>query len=547
MFVDDLSALATGSPMALATMVLALLSIGATLFVAASLGRVHRAPARSERAPHKDQSPPTFLFDDRTLIDATPAGHRMLKSADGTREDWASLLRLLQDRFSGLVAGEAAPDPGTYLGASDDDDARLLVERWGTMMRLTVLSDSDERHAVHPETLHAMEDEIETLRGISENAPVLIWQEDSRGAITWANRGYLQLADRLNPGVEGDVRCWPPARLFSQLPDPGPGDSSSTARIAIDIPASRTRHWYEVTSRRRGAGTLNFASDVGAIVAAETQNRQFMQTITKTFAQLSIGLAIFDRDRKLVIFNPALLDLTDLPVSFLSSQPSIRSFLDRLRDRNMIPEPANYHTWREQMVALEVAAERGSYRESWALPTGQTYRVTGRPHPDGAIALTFEDATAEISLARNFRSELEIAQGVLDTLDEAIAVFSPAGTLWMSNSAYTACWGHSAEGLEDIGFREAIDIWQARSAPAPIWSDARHFAGQLRDRAALCGHVRHRDGRAMTCRVVPLPGGVTMVGFTPEMDARADGAHVGEDVRVGSGADTLVGLAIKSA
>ena len=62
----------------------------------------------------------------------------------------------------------------------------------------------------------------------------------------------------------------------------------------------------------------------------------------------------------------------------------------------MMPEPKDYRSWRQQMSDLEAAAQNGTYEETWALPTGQTYRVTGRPHPDGAVALLFEDISAEV-------------------------------------------------------------------------------------------------------------------------------------------------------
>ena len=67
--------------------------------------------------------------------------------------------------------------------------------------------------------------------------------------------------------------------------------------------------------------------------------RDFVQTLTKTFAQLSVGLAIFDADRRPVLFNPALGDLSLLPADFLIARPTLFSFLDRLRDNRMIPEP----------------------------------------------------------------------------------------------------------------------------------------------------------------------------------------------------------------
>jgi hypothetical protein len=86
------------------------------------------------------------------------------------------------------------------------------------------------------------------------------------------------------------------------------------------------------------------------------------------------------------LFNPALIDLTALPADFLSARPNLLSFFDRLRDHRMMPEPKNYGSWRHQMADLVAAAADGRYQETWSLPSGAVYSVSGQPHPDGAVA-----------------------------------------------------------------------------------------------------------------------------------------------------------------
>ena len=125
---------------------------------------------------------------------------------------------------------------------------------------------------------------------------------------------------------------------------------------------------------------MNYAEDVNAVVNTEIAQRNFVKTLAKTFAQLSIGLAIFDRDRQLALFNPALIDLTALLADFLSARPNVLSFFDRLRDNQMMPEPKNYNSWRHQMADRIEAAADGRYQETRLLPSGSIYRVSGRPH-----------------------------------------------------------------------------------------------------------------------------------------------------------------------
>ena len=241
-----------------------------------------------------------------------------------------------------------------------------------------------------------------------------------------------------------------------------------------------------------------------------------MQPLTKTFAQLSIGLATFDRQRQLALFNPALIDLTSLPAEFLSARPNLLSFFDRLRDRQMMPEPKNYRSWRDQITDLVAAADNGLYLETWSLPSGLTYRISGRPHPDGAVAFLFEDISAEISLTRQFRSQLELGQSALNAMEQSIAVFSATGVLAFSNTAYRKMWHIDPDsGFAEITVIDASRHWQSHSLPTPVWGDLRDFVNQFGDRSDWQAEVTLRDGRMVACHVAPMPGGATMVQFMP--------------------------------
>ena len=340
--------------------------------------------------------------------------------------------------------------------------------------------------------MKAMERELVTLRQVVEHTPSLIWRQGPRGQITWANRAYFEMVERVR-GRE-DMGSWPPPVLFEQpaLMRRVDARDEGVSRISLTLPGTERKLWFDCLSHELEDGALMIALDVNKIVHVEEQLREFMQTLTKTFAHLTIGLAIFDRSRHLALFNPALTDLTGLPVDFLAARPTLFGFLDRLREKKMIPEPKDYKGWRKRLIELEAAAETGTYAETWALPSGQTYRVTGRPHPDGAVAFLFENISAEISLTRQFRAELEMGQAVIDSLDEAVAVFASDGVLAMTNKAYVALWGDDpGTTLRDIGVTDAMRTWLARSAPTPVWGDIRDFT------------VRHHERTAWTAAGAP--------------------------------------------
>lgn len=462
-----------------------------------------------------------FLFDGGALVDATPAARDILRLADRQGVDLDATVGILGARFPDLADRLARLERGAALrlGGTQARDS-LVAERWDNLLRISL---GPGRDGVDSVQLAALERELGDLRSIAEDAPQLIWKEDANGTVVWANRAYLAFVDSMADRDPEEPRPWPARPVFGTLPRPAGEGRAERHRVSATSAAGAPARPFEVTSVRRGDSTVHFATDASAEVAAETARKVFVQTLTKTFANLHTGLAIFDRQRRLVLFNPAFLDMTGLPTDFLSARPVVHSVLDRLRDMQMLPEPKNYASWRDQVAALEAAAENGSYCETWVLPAGQTYRVTGRPHPDGAIAFLFEDISDEISLTRHFRSGQETAQAVLDCMPQAVAVFSVAGTMTMCNSAYDRLWARedSAQGLNDRALQDEIARWQAMTAPGPEWAAvaARFAPGAARqaDRMPLL----LSDGRAMVARFEPLPGGATLAEFREA--ARDDG------------------------
>jgi PAS domain-containing protein len=260
---------------------------------------------------------------------------------------------------------------------------------------------------------------------------------------------------------------------------------------------------------------LVFARPMDQLIRAERALQEFVQTLTKTFGDLPTGLAVFNRKRELVLFNPALTDLTSLKPLFLSTQPTLFAFLDQLRNKQRMPEPKDYKTWRQGIIDLEAAAEQGTYHEDWYLPTGQTYRVTGQPHPDGAIAFLFEDISAEVSLTRRFRTEVELGQAVIDSLDEAIAILSRDGTVTLSNQAYADLWGtNPTEALGEIRLKDVLQNWTNTCHSTGFWDELIAYHNDESARAPKTAELQMRDGRCLICRLAPVAGAAMLVGFT---------------------------------
>ncbi len=459
-----------------------------------------------------------FLFDGDVLVDATPTARLMIAESPLRGGPWLRLVAQLGPRFPDLETRVLTlTNTGQFMLAAVGKGAPLMLrgEMTGGLTRLTLIDPEGDaaRPGADTAALLSLNDEVDALRLVVANAPVLIWRERGDGEVIWANSAYLLRAtERLLTGQE---LTWPLPRMFDRTAST---QGAFGQRQRLDGPDGI--QWYDLMGVPDGDGRMVFALPADATVMAESSLREFMQTLTKTFAHLPIGLAIFDRNRQLQLFNPALLDLTSLPPDFLSARPTLMSVLDAMRDRAMIPEPKDYRTWRKQMTELEQAASSGLYEDTWSLPGGQTYRVIGRPHPNGALALMFEDISTEMSRTRRYRADLELGQSVFDALEEGIAVFSQSGNLVMTNAAYCRLWQHHpAELLSDAGIRSLNRWWRDNSAPSLLWDDAESFVFTLGARDPWEGEVRLPDGRLILCRFAGLAGGATLVSFRP---ARAD-------------------------
>ena len=318
---------------------------------------------------------------------------------------------------------------------------------------------------------------------LADEVPFPLWKVDASGRVTWANSACRDI--------------WPD------------GDPPSAIGRQVVSSGGEMRH-FDLCR----VGMLFLAAPADTLVRTENGLRDMVQAMAKTFAQLPTGLAVFDRDRNLHSFNPALADLTGLSPVFLSRRPSLMAVLDRMRDQNMIPEPKNWKDWRRQIAEMERAAAQGQFHETWSLPGGQTYRVTGRPHPGGGLALMIDDISSEILRSRRYRADLELCQGVVDTLDDGIAVFASSGQLVMSNDAYSYLWGHDpGQNLAVTGFRQLAAYWRQCSAPTGLWTEAEDYMSTLDHRDPWRAEVRLTDGRLIECRFYPLANGATLVRF----------------------------------
>ncbi|MCT4556896.1 MAG: PAS-domain containing protein [Pelagimonas sp.] len=460
---------------------------------------LNRAPHARKDAGRAGQTLVILLQNNR-VTDSTPDVEQLLGQALPPNTDWSDLHGQLKQRFPDLP--EDLPDHPLSLASANDADITLNLQRTGNLTRITITTPPQTTGRIHQ--LITTEAESKRVAALMEANPHPVWQKDLDGRVIWTNPAYDALLEQAL--VQNPTGCLF-AEAISRRSD------GETLRACVEN-QDGDKHWYEITSIEDGDITTHFATSINVLINAEMAQRNFVQTLTKTFAHLPIGLAVFDRDRRLVLFNPALVDLTHLPIDFLSAKPNLLSFFDHMRENRMMPEPKSYSSWRDKLYEVVSAAREDRYCETWNLPSGLTYKITGRPHPDGAVAFLIEDISAEISLTRRFRSELDLTQSVIECFDTAVVVFSRLGVKTYCNAAYHKLWGVPANtGTGEITIIDTSLVWQGACKPNAAWSELRDYVLTLQNRKAWNVEIETKEGVRLMCRIEPVSSGATLVRF----------------------------------
>lgn len=353
-----------------------------------------------------------------------------------------------------------------------------------------------ERLEMTTRRAEAAEDEARQLASLLNALPGPVWQRDATGVLIWANRCFhgLSSADiaALDAAAPGDLVR--PTSAQMQVFERGGGPLEGG----------------------QGAESPQFALPADRLFETQNALKRFVETLTQTFAHLPIGLAIFDADRRLGVFNPALSDLLRLDPAWLAARPRFRGVMEKLRDTGHMSQGADFQSWLEQLQAIEQGAATTGYTDTWVLPGGGALRVTGRPHIDGALAFVFEDMTHISQAETRHRSEIALGQAILDHMSESIAVFDTTGALLFANQSFDRLWQlETTTTLAGPAIHALIKQWQRYGGTAQDWA---RLASQVSGNDTRQGGqmlLNHPDAGALLCLWHTMPEGSTLVYFKP--------------------------------
>ena len=417
---------------------------------------------------------------------------------------------------------EISGEPIDMLVRSPDGRAFELVgEPSGALVRLVLrdasyadarLRDAEARVEIAESAFRNHSWEQETLHGLVAEGPIIAWHRSAEGQVNWSAGQIRARNGAVTPEQTVDLIV-ARTRLNRQPALVGQPQKSRIEIVVNDAAETVSLHVIEIV--RPDGSRVGFATDAGTAAAAERTLTRFVQTMTETFAHLTVGLAIFDRNQTLALFNPALVQMWQVEPAWLARRPSLRDILDELRAIRRLPELEDFHRWRARLLSLFENTEAADYEELWHLADGSNIRVLARPHPHGSLAFNFDDVTERMRLEQRYRHSIDLRRATLDGLTEGIAVFGANGLLQFVNQAFHETWGTDGNTVyAAMHARQLIALCEDIAGEADIWQRLHGFITGDDNRRAWTARLRMGSGRALIARFARLPDGSTMAVFS---------------------------------
>jgi signal transduction histidine kinase len=373
--------------------------------------------------------------------------------------------------------------------------------------------------------------ETDALRAMLDALPSPVWMRDSHGALAWVNGAYakaVEAADARDAVARGLELLEKPTREAAS-------ESRAHGRVWRGRAAAVVcgqRHMLEITEAPSSSGAVGMAIDQTELEGARADLSRQMESHARTLDQLSTGVAIFDRAKRLVFHNTAYRQLWSLDASWLETAPLDSEILERLRGERRLPEQADFRAWKAGLMELYQSTE--TTEQIWYLPDRRTLRAVITPNNQGGVTYLFDDVTDSYRLQTQYRALVTVQGETLDTLREGVAVFGADGRLKLANVAFSKIWSldhdemkralHEAEAVRIRAphVDELASACDPQCAGEELWEDLRSIiAGLHEERTAFSRRVNRTDGRVLDCAAMPLPDGSTLVTFS-DVTAAAD-------------------------
>ncbi len=375
-------------------------------------------------------------------------------------------------------------------------------------------------------TAERAESDFSALMGLIEAAPMPMWFRDAEMRLRLVNKAYVDAvgAESLAAVVEGQIELLEPEGGKSPADIARESLSSQAEMQRIDaVTIDGERRSVRVTDLPLSDdGVAGYAFDIEEQQQVAREFRAFRDAQRAMLDQLSVGVAQFNAQEQLAFANRPFRRQFGLSPGVVEGAIPFERFLSDAREQGSTPEVRDFPEWRREKRAWFDGAQ--TQEENWPLSGGTHLRIVAQPMPDGGLVMIAEDRTEQLALSATRDTLLRTRTATLDSLIEALAIFSPDGSVQLWNRSFAGTWGLPPEFLDTHPSAEGLltAIGENLARPAQAEQIGAVVRAATLDRREKDGQVTLTDGRTLRFAGVPLPDGnglLTVLDITDSQKA----------------------------
>ena len=396
-------------------------------------------------------------------------------------------------------------------------------------------ADNSKKPAVQNAKTNDAESELKTLL---DALPVFIWQKDRNLKITYCNEAYAKALESSKDAVVRDnLKLIPSSKREGYSYQ---GVYASKARKFTEhviLGGARRLLSIEESAFSANGRSTGFAVDVTDREELESSFSEYKKQTEAVLNELSVPLAVFDKNSFLLLANDAVVKLFNAENFDISEKRTFADIMDYLiSNKSMIMTSDIAHYKARALELFQNAIE--PHRTMLYLKNGRSISVTLSPIRAGGIVFMFEDVTDKVSLERELKSITSVRLDMLNHLSEGVIVFGTDNRIKAVNNAANAIWNNekvtnemhissffAAQTVADKETTYTDDEGAASTTPenadafvVPAAADkVKSWVSRLTDMAAqrreFSNTIALPSGISVECKYAPLPDGLNLLRF----------------------------------
>jgi PAS domain-containing protein len=355
--------------------------------------------------------------------------------------------------------------------------------------------------------------ELQQLSAILDALTFPVWTRNKELQVNYRNKAYAALLDNeIKAGVDSDLLERAAKKLAVQAQETAT-PCNDTQLITLEG-AMKMLQIFEIPTLHEGT-QVGFAYDI-----AQSSQPSAHNTMQAKVDNYTKATSIYGPDKVLEYYNDAFAQMWHLDKEFLDSKPDYGQILNRLRDDRMLPEQANFRTFKENRLRLfdELIFP---FNDCLYLPDGRTLQMEIQRYSTGGLIYSFEDITERLSFERSYNMLTAVQTTVLEHLHEGVAVFGQNGRLMYYNSTYAALWKLDKEFLDsNPHINELLDMVRYIYTEENWEGFKADFISMLSERTSRRDYIERKDGLNLERISVPLPDGGMMISYLDITDLK---------------------------